>query len=61
MIKASSLVVIALENDCAIQIKDEKHKIISSNKNAKAYKVYWKNGKYFKEEIKKTFSIKKFN
>lgn len=54
MMKNSSLVSIAIENDCAIQIEDGKYKIIASNRKAKAYKVYWKNGKFFEEEIKKT-------
>ena len=54
MMKNSSLVSIAIENDCAIQIEDGKYRIIASNRKAKAYKVYWKGGKFFEEEIKKT-------
>lgn len=53
MMKNSSLVSIAIENDCAIQIEDGKYRIIASNRKAEAYKVYWKNGKLFEEKLKK--------
>ncbi len=51
-------VAIAVENCCAIEIVNDNYRIISSKKTAKAYKVYWKNKKYFEEEIpkKKDFS-----
>ncbi|MCK9438877.1 MAG: Type 1 glutamine amidotransferase-like domain-containing protein [Patescibacteria group bacterium] len=51
MMKNSSLVSIAIENDCAIQIEDDKYRIITSNKEARAYKVYWKGGKFFEKEM----------
>lgn len=54
MMQNNPLVAIALEDDCAIQIKDDNFKIITSKSNTKAYKIYWKNKVYFKEEIKKT-------
>jgi len=54
MMKKSPLVAIALENNCAIQIKDNEYRIINSKKTAKAYKIYWKRNKYVKEEIEKT-------
>jgi dipeptidase E len=59
MMKKTSGVAIAVENCCAIEIIDNSFRIISSKKTAKAYKVYWKNGKYFKEKIpkKKDFSL----
>lgn len=49
---------IGLDNCCAIEIVDDKYRIITSNNNANAYKVYWKNGKYHEEliEKKKTYS-----
>jgi len=53
MMKNNPLVAIAIENDCAIQIENENYKIITSNPKAKAYKIYWKNGEYFKKEIEK--------
>ncbi len=51
MMKKSPLVAIAIENDCAIQIKNDTYKIITSKKWAKAYKIYRKNKEYFKQEI----------
>lgn len=53
MMKKTSGVAIAVENCCAIEIVDNNFRIIYSKKTAKAYKVYWKNKKYFKEEIQK--------
>ena len=53
MMKSSPLIAIALENNCAIQIEDASYRIITSNPKAKAYKIYWKNGVYFKEEIER--------
>ena len=44
---------IALQNNCAIEIVDERYRIISSKKGAKAYKLYRANGCIVKEEIKK--------
>jgi len=44
-------VAIALEDCCALEIVDEKYRIINSRAKAKAYKCYWKKGKYFQEEI----------
>ncbi len=54
MMKNSPLVAIALEDNCAIQIQDKTYRIISSKKGAKGYKIYWKEWKYFKEEIIQT-------
>lgn len=44
-------VAIALDNCCAIEVVDDKFRIIKSKPNAKAYKIFWKGGKYFKEDI----------
>lgn len=51
MMKKSPLVAIALENDCAIQIKNNEYRIITSKKWAKAYKIYRKKNQYYKEEL----------
>lgn len=51
MRKNSNLISIALENCCALEIVNNKYRIISSKEKAKAYKIYWKNGTYHKEEI----------
>jgi len=46
-------VAIALNNCTAIEIIDDKFKIITSKNTANAYKVYWKSGKFFHEKIPK--------
>ncbi len=51
MMKKNPWVAIALENNCAIEIHDNKYRIITSQENAKAYKIYWKKWEYFKQEI----------
>ena len=51
MKKIPKIVSIALENCSAIEIINDQYRIIKSKINAKAYKIYWKKGKYFKEEI----------
>ncbi len=42
---------IALENFCALEIIDNKYRLITSRKKAKAYKVYSKNGKVIRDII----------
>ncbi len=51
MKKTPKIVSIALENCTALEIIDNKYRIINSKLEAKAYKIYWKNNQYFKEEI----------
>ena len=53
MMKKTSGVAIAIDNCCAIEVIDDKYKIIDSKSSANAYKVYWKNNEYYKEIIKK--------
>jgi len=53
MMKKNSGVAIALDNCCAIEIIDDKYRIITSRKTANAYRVYWKGNEYFEEAIKK--------
>ena len=53
MMKKTSGVAIALDNCCAVEIIDNKYRIISSKPSANAYKVYWKTDKYYEEIIKK--------
>lgn len=45
------IVSIALDNCVALEIIDDTYRIIRSNKEWKAYKVYWINGEYIKQEI----------
>jgi hypothetical protein len=58
MMKKNSGVAIAVENCYAIEIIDDKYKIISSKKSANAYKVYWKNNKFHEEIIEKEKDFK---
>ena len=52
MMKTTSKIVsFALENCCAIEVIDNNFRIIKSKPDAKAYKIFWNGGKYFKEEI----------
>ena len=52
-VKKTLGVAIAIDNCCAIEIMDDKYKIISSKLSADAHKVYWKANKYHEEVIKK--------
>lgn len=51
MEKTPGIIAIALDECAAFQVVDDKCRIIRSKKDAKAYKAYWRNGKYLHEEI----------
>lgn len=51
MMKTTPKVAIALDNCAALEVVDDTFRIIKSKLSAKARKVYWKNGKYFIEDI----------
>ncbi len=61
MMRKTSGIAIALDNCCAIEIIDNKYRIISSKKSANAFKVYWKANKYHEELIKKEKGLKTIN
>ena len=46
-------VAIAVDNCCAIEIIDDRYRIISSKSSANAYRVYWSRGRFFEETIEK--------
>ncbi len=58
IMKRTAGVGLAFDNCSAIEIIDDRYRIITSKKQANAYRIYWKNGKYIEEMIekKKTFS-----
>lgn len=58
MMKKTSGVAIAIDNCCAIEVIDNKYRIIASKKSANAYKVYWKKNTYHEEIIKKEQKLK---
>jgi len=53
MMKRSSGVAIALEDCCALEVVGNHYRIISSKKAAHAYKIYWKNNRFFETNIEK--------
>ncbi|MBU0637044.1 peptidase E [Patescibacteria group bacterium] len=57
MMKDVDGMAIAVENCCAIVIKDDEFRIINSKKGANAYKAFWLSGKYY---VKKLNISKKF-
>ncbi|MDD5501428.1 MAG: peptidase E [Candidatus Omnitrophica bacterium] len=52
MMKKTSGVAIAIDNCCALEVIDDKYRVISSKKGANAYKVYWKREEFYEETIK---------
>lgn len=58
MMSKTSGVSIAIDNCCAIQIIDDKYKVICSKETANAYKVYWKANKFYEEIIPKEQEFK---
>lgn len=58
MMKRTTEIGLAFDNCSAIEIIDYKYRIITSNRKANAYRVYWKDGEYHEEiiEKKKNFS-----
>lgn len=50
-LQGTSKVAIAVDNCAALEVKDDTFRIISSKIGAKAHKAYWRNGKYFVDDI----------
>ncbi len=53
MMKKTSGIAIAIDNCCALEIINDKYRIVDSKPSAEAYKVYWKENEYYEEIIKK--------
>ncbi len=53
IMKKTPGVAIAIDNCCAVEFVDDTYRVIASKRSARAYKVYWKAGKYHEEEILK--------
>ncbi len=51
MMKKVSGVAIAVDECAAIVIEGDRYRVLTSKKKATVYRVYWKNGKYVKEEL----------
>jgi hypothetical protein len=54
MMKDSTGIAIAVDNCCAVEIIDNSYRIIYSKPGANAYRVYWKENKYYNQKIKKS-------
>jgi len=54
IMKKTPGVAIAVDNCCAVEIINDKYRIISAKKTANAYKVYWKKNKCFEKLIEKS-------
>ena len=53
LMKKTSGVAVAVDNCCAIEISQDKYRIITSRSNANSYKVYYKKGEFHEESIEK--------
>ena len=47
-------VAIAIDNCCALEVVGDQYRILKTRASAYAYKVYWKNNKYFVKKIKES-------
>lgn len=52
MMKKEKTFAVALDDCAALEAIDGKFRILTSKKGANGYKVYWREGKYYKEKIK---------
>ncbi len=57
MMRNTPGVAIALDNYAALEVIDDKCRIITSKKSAGAYRVYWKGGRYYRDKIIKTTEL----
>lgn len=51
MLKGEDILGIGIDNNCALEVFDNKFKILKSDNNAKAYKLFNKNNVTIKEEL----------
>ena len=58
MVRKSNEIGIAIENNCAIEFIDDTYKVISSEENANAYKIYEQNGEVICETIEEEKEFK---
>lgn len=52
MMRKTAGVALAINNCAALEIIDDKYRVIASKQGAQAYKVFWKQGQYHQEPIK---------
>ncbi len=51
MMRKTPGIAIAVENNCAIQIEDDRYRIIQSQPGKKAWRVFWQGSKYFRQAL----------
>ena len=51
ILKTTSKVAIALDNCSALEVVDNKYRVITSRRTAKARKIYWQRNEYITEEV----------
>ena len=59
--RTPGLVGIGLDEDAAIEIVDPRYRILTSAPEAKVRRTYWKQGKYFIEELENSKEFKDLN
>ena len=57
----SNLVGIMLSNCSALEIIDDKYRIITSSNDGYAYKTYWYNNKYYEEKLQLNGEVESLN
>lgn len=58
MMRRYAGVALALEDCAALEIVGDTYRLITSQPEARGYKIYWKNGEFYKEEIKQDTRFK---
>lgn len=58
IMRDKSIMAIAIDNCCALEVIDDSYRIISSKDTANAYLTYWENDEYIEKQIPK---FKKFS
>jgi dipeptidase E len=54
MMRRTPGVALALENCAALEIIDDTYRVLVSRRGAKAYAIFWKEGAYYKTEIRQS-------
>lgn len=61
IMKRTKEVAIALDNCSALEIIDDKYRLLTSKPKAGAYRCYWKKGVYYREQINLSTSFRPLN
>jgi dipeptidase E len=51
MMRTTTGVAIAMDNCAAIEIVDDKYRVLTSAQRKNIYRVYWKKGRYYREQL----------